>query len=84
MVDVKKFLQDIDLSGAGIRGPKGPVAHPIIGKSVNPIQTEGGQIMPTITTAPPKFFTFRHHWEMIGENSFITVSDYHYKIVYFP
>ena len=53
MVDVKKFLQDIDLSGAGIRGPKGPVAHPIIGKSVNPIQTEGGQIMPTITTAPP-------------------------------
>ena len=53
MVDVKKFLQDIDLSGAGIRGPKGPVAHPIIGKSVNPIQTEGGQIMPTITPAPP-------------------------------
>ena len=53
MVDVKKFLQDIDLSGAGIRGPKGPVAHPIIGKSVNPIQTEGGQIIPTITTGPP-------------------------------
>ena len=56
MVDVKKFLQDIDLSGAGIRGPKGPVAHPIIGKSVNPIQTGEGRLSPPITTGAPKVF----------------------------
>ena len=37
-------------------GPGGPLAPPIFGRSVNPIQTRGGQIMPTITTGPPKVF----------------------------
>ena len=37
-------------------GPGGPLAPPIFGRSVNPIQTGGGQIMPTITTGPPKVF----------------------------
>jgi hypothetical protein len=40
-------------SGAGTGGATGP---PIFGRSVNPIQTGGGQIMPTITTGPPKVF----------------------------
>jgi len=43
-------------SGAGTRGPGGPLAPPIFGRSVNPIQTGGGQIMPTTTTGPPKVF----------------------------
>ena len=34
----------------------GGSAPPIFGRSVNPIQTGGGQIMPTITTGPPKVF----------------------------
>ena len=37
-------------------GPGGPLAPPIFGRSVNPIPTGGGQIMPTITTGPPKVF----------------------------
>ena len=34
----------------------GPLAPPIFGRSVNPIPTGGGQIMPTSTTGPPKVF----------------------------
>ena len=37
-------------------GPGGPLALPIFGRSVNPIPTGDGQIMPTITTGPPKVF----------------------------
>ena len=37
-------------------GPGGPLAPPIFGRSVNPIPTGGGQIMPTISTGPPKVF----------------------------
>ena len=37
-------------------GPGGPRPPPIFGRSVNPIQIGGGQIMPTITTGPPKVF----------------------------
>jgi hypothetical protein len=37
-------------------GPGGPLAPPIFGRSVNPIETGCGQIMPTITTGPPKVF----------------------------
>ena len=37
-------------------GPGGPLAPSIFGRSVNPIQNGGGQIMPTITTGPPKVF----------------------------
>ena len=40
----------------GTGGPGGPLAPSIFGRSVNPIQTGGGQIMPTITTGPPKVF----------------------------
>ena len=37
--------------------PGVPLAPPpIFGRSVNPIPTEVGQIMPTITTGPPKVF----------------------------
>ena len=44
------------LSGAGTGGTGGATGPPIFGRSVNPIQTGGGQIMPTITTGPPKVF----------------------------
>ena len=53
-----EFLQDVQThhSGAGTGGAGGPLAPPIFGISVNPIQTGGGQIMATITTGPPKVF----------------------------
>ena len=35
-------------------GPGGPLAPPIFGRSVNPIPTEGGQIIPTYYYRPPK------------------------------
>ena len=38
-------------------GPGGPLAPPIFGRSVNPIPTGGGQIMPTISTGPPQSFS---------------------------
>ena len=45
-----------EYSAAGTGGPGGPLALPIYDRSVNPIPTGGGQIMPTITTGPPKVF----------------------------
>ena len=38
------------------RGPGGPLAPPIFGRSVNPIPTGGGQIIPTTYYWPPKVF----------------------------
>ena len=35
--------------------PGGAMASPVFGRSVNPISTGGGQIMPTITTGTPGF-----------------------------
>ena len=45
-------------SDAGTGGARGPLAPPIFGRSVNPIQTGGGQIIPTYyyCPPPPKFF----------------------------
>ena len=43
------------------RGPGGPLAPPVFCRSVNPIWTGEGRLSPPITTAPPMFFTFRHH-----------------------
>ena len=37
-------------------GPGGPLAPPIFGRSVNPIQTEEGRLSPPITTGNPKLF----------------------------
>ena len=38
---------DIVLRGVVSGGAGGAMAHPDIGRSVNPISTRGGQIMPT-------------------------------------
>ena len=38
-------------------GPGGPLAPPIFGRSVNPIQTEEGRLSPPITTGTPKVFS---------------------------
>ena len=51
-------------SGAGTGGAGGATGPPIFGRSVNPIPTGGGQIMPTVVgrlcpplpLAPPKVF----------------------------
>ena len=37
-------------------GPGGPLAPPIFGRSVNPIQTRKGRLSPPITTGTPKVF----------------------------
>ena len=37
--------------------PGGPGAPPIFGRSVNPIQTGGGQIIPTYCYWPPQCFS---------------------------
>ena len=37
-------------------GPGGPLAPPIFGRSVNPVQTRGGQIIPTFYYWPPVVF----------------------------
>ena len=42
------------------------MAHPDFGRSVNPISTRGGQIMPTqLLLAHPDFQTFRRPWNYI-------------------
>ena len=48
-------------------GARGLLAPPIFARSVKPIPTEGGQIIPIyiLVLAPPNFFTFRHHWVRI-------------------
>ena len=46
-------------AGTGGRGDTGPS---IFWRSVNTIQTKEGRLAPPITTGPPIFFTFRHHW----------------------
>ena len=46
-------------AGGGARGPLTP--PPIFRKSVNPIPTGEGQIIPTYYYCRPIFFTFRHH-----------------------
>jgi hypothetical protein len=38
-------------------GPGGPLAPPIFGRSVNPIPTGGGQIIPTYYYWPPQSFS---------------------------
>ena len=38
-------------------GPGGPLAPPIFGRSVNPIQTGGGQIIPTYYYWHPQCFS---------------------------
>ena len=38
------------------QGGGGPLAPPIFARSVNPIPTEGGQIIPIIGIFTPKFF----------------------------
>ena len=38
-------------------GPGGPLAPPIFGRSVNPIWTGGGQIIPTYYYWPPQYFS---------------------------
>ena len=44
------------------RGLGGATGPPIFGRSVKPISTGGGQIIPTYYYCPPTyFFTFRHH-----------------------
>ena len=44
-------------SGAGIWGPGGPLALPIFSRSVNPIPTGGGQIMPSNYYWNPQIFS---------------------------
>jgi hypothetical protein len=44
-------------SGAGTGGAGGATGPPIFGRSVNPIQTGGGQIIPTYYYWPPQFFS---------------------------
>ena len=58
---VTPLLLRCSYAGTGA-GPGGALAPPIFGRSV-PIPTGGGQITPPhpITTAPPNYFTFRHH-----------------------
>ena len=50
------MLQETTSVVPELGGPGGPLAPPIFGRSVNPIPTGGGQIMPTISTGPPKVF----------------------------
>ena len=38
-------------------GPGGPLAPPIFGRSVNPIQTGGAQTVPTYYFWPPQYFS---------------------------
>ena len=65
-------------SDAGTGGPGGPLARPILSRSVNPIPTGGGQIIPTYiyyywhpqNLSP----SGRHHWWLRwcrGVNSFL-------------
>ena len=37
-------------------GPGGPLAPPILGRSINPIRTGEGRLSPPITTGPPNVF----------------------------
>ena len=54
--DAGAWKQKCSDAGTGRGGAGGPLALPIFGRSVNPIPTGVGQIMPTITTGPPKVF----------------------------
>ena len=57
-------------------GPGGPVAHTIFGRSVNPIPTGGGQIIPTYYYWHPQCFSSSGITEIDTTNtlSVITVS----------
>ena len=58
---VSSMLNILLCSDAGTEGVRGATGLPIFGRSVNPIPTGGGHIIPTYYYWPLIFFTFRHH-----------------------
>jgi hypothetical protein len=57
-------LRSRDAGTGSARGATAP-PPPIFGRSINPILTEGGQIMSTNYYRHPIFFNFRHPWALV-------------------